>query len=185
MNEEVEIKVVLKNPEEVEKKLFEIATFIKSREQKDVYFTPKHEDFFDLKPPVEYLRVRIEDGKAGLHYKYLYLDENKDMLKNDEYEVEINDADMMLEILKKLDMTEKVSVTKHRKSFEYKDFEISIDFIEELGYFIEVEAKKVLGSIEEIRDRCYLILDELGVVWEKIPAEARGYPLMVLNKNKS
>lgn len=183
MKEEIEIKVILKNPDEVERKLFSIAKLVKNEEQKDIYFTPKHENFFDVKPPIEYLRVRIEDGKTELHYKYLHLDENKDMLKNDEYEVSVGDANTMLEILRKLDMIEKVSVTKHRKSFEHGDFEISIDFIEEMGYFIEIESRKIIGSIEETRDKCYTVLEELGVVWEKISAEERGYPLMVLGKN--
>ncbi len=46
MNEEVEIQVVLKNPEEVELKLREVARFVKEKIQKDEYFTPIHENFF-------------------------------------------------------------------------------------------------------------------------------------------
>lgn len=184
MNEEVEIKVILKNPGEVEKKLKELARFIKAKDQLDEYFTPKHEDFFSLNPPVEYLRVRHEDGKDELNYNYLHLNEKGILMKTDEYEVGVTDPKMMSVILEKLDMIHKISVTKHRKTYELGDFEICIDFIEEIGYFVEVEAKKIIKSIEKTRDRCYEILEEIGADWEDIPLSLRGYPIMVLAKKE-
>ena len=60
MNEEVEIKVILKNHEEVENKLNELAKLVKEKTQEDKYFYPKHENFFALKRPLKYLRVRSQ-----------------------------------------------------------------------------------------------------------------------------
>ncbi|NCN99160.1 class IV adenylate cyclase [Candidatus Pacearchaeota archaeon CG10_big_fil_rev_8_21_14_0_10_35_219] len=184
MNEEVEIKVELKNPEEVDKKLREIAKFVKAKDQKDDYYTPAHKDFFDKKVPDEYLRVRYEDGRSELCYHYLHLaaDEAVTLYKTDEYEVKIEDAEMMKTILEKLDMVHKVTVNKHRKTFDYKEFEVVLDYIEELGNYIEVELKKVEGSFEDMLQKCYGVLDEVGAEWEKIPAELRGYPIMILAK---
>ncbi|NCO11232.1 class IV adenylate cyclase [Candidatus Pacearchaeota archaeon CG_4_9_14_0_2_um_filter_39_13] len=181
MNEEVEIKVALKNPEEVEARLKEIAKFVKEKEQKDEYFTPKHEDFFALNPPVEYLRVRHEDGKDELHYNFLHFDDKKELLKTDEYEVPVGNPEMMSLILSKLDMINKVTVTKHRKTYDYKGFEVCLDFIKELGHYIEVEAKK-FDNVGKAKEECYAILDELGADWDEIPLELRGYPIMVLAK---
>jgi len=156
MNEEVEIKVVVKNPEEVEKKLHEMAEFKKERTQVDEYFTPKHEDFFALKRPLKYLRIRNEGDRHTFEYQFLHF-EGSELIKTDEYETEIKDPEMMRQILEHLDMTHKVTVTKNRKYFHYKDFEVQIDFIKELGYFIEVEALKLLGDYKETKKKCYEI----------------------------
>ena len=186
MNEEIEIQVILKNPKEVEEKLRKIAKFIKEKKQKDEYFVPKHEDFFALERPIKYLRVRHEEGKNTFEYHFLHFNEsekddnNKELLKTDEYETNIKDPNMMSIILKKLDMINSVTVTKHRKTFDYKDFEVLIDHIEELGYFMEVEAKKLLGSVEETKKKCYEVLEEIGAEWEK--PKIGGYPRMILAK---
>jgi len=179
MNEEIEIQVILKNPEQVEVKLKEIAKFIKEKTQKDEYFVPKHEDFFAPEMPIRYLRVRHEDGNDSVSYHFLHFEEdNEELDKTDEYTTKVEDPKMMSIILKKLDMTNSVTVTKHRKYFDYKDFEILIDHIEELGYFMEVEAKKPLGSLKETKKECYKILEEIEAKWET--PKIRGYPRMIL-----
>jgi len=182
MNEEVEIQVILKNPEEVEAKLNKIAEFVKEKKQKDEYFVPKHEDFFSLKRPIKYLRVRHEENNNRVGYMFLHFEaDTENLLKTDEYETKIENPDMMSIILKKLDMIHRVTVKKQRRCFDYKDFEILIDNIEELGYFIEIEAKKLLGSIEETKKKCYEILEEIGADWEK--PKKGGYPRLVLEKS--
>ena len=201
MNQEIEIQVVLKNPEQVEEKLKPF--FVKEKKQKDEYFVPKHEDFFALERPIKYLRVRHEEGNDQLCYHFLHFDKDitdpEALLTTDEYETKVEDPKMMSTILKKLDMTNTVTVTKHRKiydfsgfenskfskhrkTFDYKNFEIVIDHIEELGYFMEIEAKKLLGSVEETKKKCYEILEEIGAEWAK--PSIGGYPRMILKKNE-
>jgi adenylate cyclase class 2 len=182
MNEEVEIKVSLKNPKEVEAKLNSLAKFIKEKKQVDEYFVPKHKDFFKERLVTEYLRVRHEDGKDNLGYLFCHFDKDERLVKTDEYEVIVKDPDMASIILKKLDMVLKVTVTKQRKYFEYKDFEVLLDYIKELGFFLEVEAKKISGSLEETKKRCYEILKDFNADWEENPH--MGYPLMILAKRK-
>ncbi|MBW2992897.1 class IV adenylate cyclase [Candidatus Woesearchaeota archaeon] len=179
MNEEVEIQVILKNPEEVEEKLKKIAKFVKEREQRDEYFTPQHEDFFSADPPLKYIRVREEDESANIEYQFLHFDKDGRLLKTDEYETKVGNPKVMIEILKKLDFVHKVTVTKNRKTYEYKEFEVMIDYIEELGYFIEVEAK-TNGDIKETKKRCYEVLEEIGAKWEE--GANMGYPRMIYNK---
>ncbi|MFH1064839.1 MAG: class IV adenylate cyclase [Candidatus Woesearchaeota archaeon] len=180
VNEEIEIKVALKNPEEVLNKLSHSAKFVKDKRQKDEYFVPKHNDFFAVKNTVEYLRIRSQDGKAEIGYHFCHLAPDGSLLKTDEYETKVDDPQMMSTILKKLDMILKVTVTKDRKYFDYKDFEVLVDNVENLGYFLEVEAKNVVGDIGAVKKSCYVVLDELGVKWEKLPD--MGYPDLLLEK---
>ena len=47
----------------------------------------------------------------------------------------------------------------------------------------EVEAKKLLGTHKETKDKCYQVLKELGAKWEETPES--GYPEMLLKKNEN
>ncbi len=182
MNEEIEIQVIVKNPEEAERKLRDSARFISAKDQKDEYFVPQHKDFFEKDPPQEYLRVRYQDGKNEIGYHYLHFGEDNEKSKTDEYETEIKDPEMMSIILKKLDMKHVLTVTKHRKTFDYKDFEIVIDIIEELGTFMEIEAKKMFGTPADTIKKCKEVLDELDIEWE-LP-KTKGYPVMIWKSKK-
>jgi len=180
MNEEVEIKVILKNSDDVISFLNEKAKFVKEKNQKDEYFVPIHKDFFSVNPTKEYLRVRYEEEKNHFGYHFCHFEDDGSLLKTDEYETKVENPEIISEILKKLDMIHKVTITKHRKFYDYKNFEILIDYIEELGYFLEIEAKKIDGSIKNTKEQCYKILEELGAEWEKAPN--MGYPDMLLEK---
>jgi adenylate cyclase, class 2 len=182
MNEEIEIQVILKNPKEIEEKLKPF--FVKEKKQKDEYFIPKHKNFFEEIPITEYLRVRYEEGNNNVEYQFLHFKENdpEDLIKTDEYSTKIEDPKMMSIILKKLGMTNNITVKKHRKYFNYKDFDILIDHIEGLGHFIEIEAKKIIETPEETRKLCYRILEEIKAKWEQ--PKIGGYPRMLLAKNK-
>ncbi len=179
MNEEIEIKVALKNPAQVEETLNKIAKFINSKEQVDQYFTPKNHDFFKQKPVTEFLRIRTDKDNSSLDYHFCHFDNNNDLLKSDEYETEINNPEVFASTLKNLGFIKKVTVTKLRKTFIYKDFEIVLDFIKELGPFLEVEAKKSFGTAEQTRAECLKILKEINAEWDK-PIN-KGYPELVLN----
>lgn len=181
MKEEVEIKVILKNPKQIENFLQKNAKLIKEKNQKDQYFIPKHEDFFAENPTLKYLRVRHEQGKHQIAYHFCHFSNDKTIfLKTDEYETNVENPEMATLIFEKLDMKNKVTVTKHRKSYSYKDFIIELDHVEELGYFLEIEAKNLLNSVKETKERCFDILKELNADWEKTPN--MGYPDMILMK---
>ncbi|MCX6707687.1 MAG: class IV adenylate cyclase [Candidatus Woesearchaeota archaeon] len=182
MNEEIEIKVSVKNLGKAEEKLRKIARFVKAKDQKDEYFMPPNKDYFAEKPTKEYFRVRNEKGKGHINYSFCHYGKDGKLLKTDEYETDINDPETMSVILGKIGMIKKVIVEKHRKMFEYKDFEICLDEIKGLGFFVEVEAKKMMGSPEETKRKCYEILEEIGADWKDAPN--MGYPDMVIRKEK-
>ena len=188
MNEEVEIKVRIKDADRVciknvikaKKKLSEIAKFIETRIQKDEYFVPRDKDYFKETLVVEYLRIRSEKNKNSFDYHFCHKDKNKRLLKSDEYETEIKNPEMLSKILKKVGMISKVVIKKERNAYAYGDFEIVIDNIDGLGYFIEVEAKKIIGDIEKTRKKCYGILKMLDIEYEDV--SDFGYPQLVMRK---
>src|SRR3989344_7862259 len=143
MNEEVEIKAHLKNPGVVEAFLNKEAELIKNKKQVDVYYTPNKKDFFAIHPVTKYLRIRTEGKRTTLEYLFCHFEKEGSLLKTDEYEVSIDNPKNMDIILRQLGFVEKVTVVKQRASFAFNSFEISLDFIEDLGHFIEVEAKNI------------------------------------------
>lgn len=183
MNVEVEIRVILVDPKLAEEKILEKGKFIKTRKQVDKYFSPKDENYYVQVPAIKYLRVREEDGKNHLNYSFCHLADDETLLSTDEYEVEINNPEVAAQILEKIGMVLQITVTKERKYFEVEDFEITIDHIEELGYFMEIEAKKDFGGVDEARKTCFSLLEKLGIDYKKAPD--MGYPSMVQEKQKN
>lgn len=180
MNEEVEIKVKIIDPEKVEEVLKNKTEFIKEKEQRDEYFVPINKDYFNENPTKEYLRIRHDEQnrKYVLAYHYCHFGEDGRLLKTDEYETEISDPDIMRKILEMIGMKHKVTVKKYRRYYRYKDFEILLDKVEGLGWFMEVEATNSSEPPEKVKEKCYKVLEELGVKWEEAPNT--GYPDMML-----
>ncbi|MDP2946613.1 MAG: CYTH domain-containing protein, partial [Nanoarchaeota archaeon] len=79
-----------------------------------------------------------------------------------------------------LNFKELISVEKNRNVWNYKDTEIAIDEVKELGSFIEIEAKGNFTNIEEVKKHLYEILKEIGA--EVGEQDFEGYPYLLLKK---
>ena len=180
-NVEVEIQVIIKNPEKIEARLKEVGKFIKSRKQIDKYFVTPQRDFFAAKDiPNEYLRVRYEEDKNHLNYSFLHFGDDGWLESTDEYETLIDKPEVIEEIFNKIGLIPKVTVEKIRKYFDCGDFEVNLDNIKDLGNFMEVEAKKDFGGVDKTRKACSDFLNNLNVEY-KIQKEM-GYPRMLYKK---
>ena len=179
MNCEIEIKYVIKNPEEVREKLEKTAKFVKEKKQKDEYFSPAGRDFFKKIPAKEYLRIRHNKESGSLAYFYPDLKENGDVIQNNEFESKVDDPGMVSEILKRVGTELSVTVDKTRWSYDFEDFEICLDHVEGLGWFIEVEAKKIIDDVESTRKECYEVLKKIKVEGKDVTSLG-GYPDMIL-----
>jgi len=179
-NVEVEIQVIIKNPERVETRLNKVGKFIKSRKQVDKYFVPPQRDFFVKDMPDEYLRVRYEEDRNHLNYSFLHFGEDGWLRSTDEYETLVDTPEIVEEIFKKIGLILKVTVEKTRKYFDCGDFEVTLDQIEDLGDFMEVEAKKDFGGVDKTRQACSDFLNSLDVEYET--KKDMGYPRMLYKK---
>jgi predicted adenylyl cyclase CyaB len=179
-NVEIEIQAQIKSPADVEKKLKKVGKFIKTRQQKDIYFVTPQRNFFAEKMPFEYLRVRYEKDKSHFNYSFLHFKKNGWLNSTDEYETLVEKPEIVEAILKKVGLIQKVIVEKTRKYFICGDFEVTIDIIKGLENFMEVEAKKNFGSVAKTRKACENFLNNLGVDYEV--RKEMGYPRMLYQK---
>ncbi len=187
MNVEIEIKVKMDNFEEIRTKVAAIGNLIKSIKQVDDYFVPCQRDFFAHKPrPVEWLRIRTNPDKAIFEYdKSINKKENGGQECAEEYETEILNPEEFIKILNFLDFKKVITVNKQREYWNCEDFEIALDRVAGLGDFIEVEAKGNFGNNFKAKEACLKFLEDLGIKdAEKIQIN-KGYPVLLLEKNRN
>ena len=96
-----------------------------------------------------------------------------------EKEVKISDPAVMREIIELLGYTQVVKVNKKRRKCKYRNYEICLDDVGDLGFFIEIE----IFSDEEadlVRKELLDFLQSLGVDVSK--RVVQGYDTMLLHK---
>ena len=188
MNVEVEIKIKTEKFifDRIKKKLPEFGKIIKSIKQIDEYYVPYHRDFFAKKPcPDEWLRIRINPDGSVFEYDKSFDAEDGQQDYADEYETEVSNPDELRKILEFLDFKKVVTVNKQREYWDCENFEISLDIVKNLGYFIEVEAKGNFENTKKAREMCANFLIKLGIKDYQKKQIKTGYPVLLLKlKNK-
>ena len=179
---ETEIKIRLSEEEfnKLKRRLKDDAKYINSTNQLDTYYEPSHRRFLkDNSDNVEeWLRIGIRGNKKILNYKHWY--DNKYC---DEYEVEIDDENNLDKIFKVLNLKQIVKVNKTRETYLYLDkYEIALDYVEDLGYFTEIEVKKYEKKALEEYEDLLRIAKSLDLNLDNI--DKRGYPYHLIYNKK-
>ncbi len=182
-NVEIEIKISLDKDTflRVQEQLKSTAKLVKSEQEIDDYFTPVHRNFLEPQFPYEWLRLRRKGNIVVITYKHFYPENVEKTTHCDEFETKIENADCVLKIFNALDFKKLITVDKARTTYRYNDeFEIALDFVQDLGHFIEIEAIKDFGSIAAARERLFGLAKQLGI--DTSNYDLRGYPFMLLKK---
>jgi len=179
-NIEIEIQVNIENSKPLTDFLGKNAEFISEEQQIDEYFSPPHRDFIEARPVKEWLRLRNSNGKYSINYKNWYFDKKGKSNHCDEYETRLENLNQVRKILGILNFRPLVRVDKLRKIWEYKDYEIAVDSVKNLGDFVEIE---YIGKNENIRPEIITqemidLLKEINC--GKIKRNYVGYPFQLL-----
>jgi len=110
------------------------AELLEEKVEEDTYFSSPIRDF---KETDEALRIRYSCGNAIITYKGPKLD--KISKSREEFEAFVSGD--IEQILQKLGYKKILNVRKKRKVYLYKDYTVSIDDVENLGEYIEIELK--------------------------------------------
>ena len=144
MDREIEIKLEITKDEydKLLSLLLKNGSDHTKKEQNDIYFSPKYRPFFGREINDECLRIRIMKDKNILSYKKIFFGNSDDDIHLEEHESDVYDLEQVIKILNCLDIEKVLTLHKIRDSFMYQDiFEISLDKVTDLGYFIELEIK--------------------------------------------
>jgi len=183
-NIEIEIQVSIENNKPLFDFLAKNAHYKSERRQIDEYFSPAHRNFLELRPLKEWLRLRNSGGNYSINYKNWHFDENGKSSYCDEYETKIEDINKIRKIFNVLNFKQVVLVDKLRKAWVYKDYEVSIDSVKNLGDFVEIE---YIGNNENadakmITGEMINFLKDIGC--GKIKRNYVGYPFQLMFPNE-
>lgn len=175
---EIKIKITENDYKRLISFLDNNAIFKKDNKQLDTYYQPSYRHFLNDREINEWLRIGERGNKKIINYKNWH--DNKYC---DEYEVEIDDTINMDKIFNVLGLKKIAVVDKQRKIYLYLNkYEISLDYVKKLGFFIEIEVKKYDKSpVDEYSDLLKLI-KEFDLNLDNI--DNRGYPYHIIYNSK-
>lgn len=181
-NIETEIKIRLSKDtfEHIELFMKKGAVFLNESIQIDTYYQPTYRKFLKEDDEIidEWLRIGIRGNKKIVNYKKWY-----DNMYCDEYEVEIDDENHLEQIFKVLGLETIAIVNKVRKTYFYlSKYEIALDYVQDLGYFIEIEVKKYDTSTMEEYEELLKLAKKLGLNLDDV--DKRGYPYHLIHSSR-
>ncbi|KAF5422514.1 MAG: adenylate cyclase, class 2 [Candidatus Methanomarinus sp.] len=173
---EVETKLKTDCIEHIEERIKELKMEYKGEKTEiDLYFDHPNIHIFSGGGA---LRVRNADGKYRLTYKGPKKD--NETTSRTEIEIRIESAREMIKILNELGFYEICEVKKLRKTYLLKDLIITLDNVDGLGEFIEVEGKANNDEeFKEKKDEIFKLLKKLGLSTKEI--SQRSYLEMLLD----
>jgi adenylate cyclase class 2 len=183
-NVEVEIKIPLSKKifEKIRRFLKKSAKFIGSSNEIDKYYNSPHRNFLAKKHPIEYLRIRTKNGsKSSCTYKFVHNNRKGQRIRSDEYETGIENSEQLEKIFNVLNFDNFLTIDKERKTYEVKhDFEVDMDKVKGLGYFIEIETLRTFGTSRKTFNRVCTFATKLGLDPAKMDKD--GYVLLMMKK---
>ena len=172
---EVEAKIKVNSVEKIKEILeSKCAEFIGNSIQRDTYYNAPHRDFAETD---EALRIRDNGMKYELTYKGPKI-KGTGAKAREEFNLDVNSADILKAILLKLSFKKSGMVFKRREEYSYKKTTIALDIVETIGEFVEIEV------ITDDKDSALITIEavktDLGITGENI---RESYLEMVLEKN--
>ena len=173
---EVEIKFRVKNKEEINDRFEKLNAKFVELHQCDSIFVKEGIKDFNIPAGENVLRIRKQDG-----VNYITL---KQRLNHLEYETIVEDENVVSNIFLALGYHKLVQVDKFRKETHINGFNITIDEVDKLGCFVEIEKlTEDSEKIEEIKNDILEFAKVLGLCKEDI--ETKKYDTMMLELNQA
>lgn len=157
---EVEVKAKIDSFEEMEKRLENLGAIKSKKEfQEDIYFASPIVDFAQTD---EALRIRTTNNNTFITYKGPKL--NKDAKTRKEVEMSIESAGKAKDIFEEIGFKEVRTVRKNRQYYTYENFEISLDDVEGLNPYMEIEISLEDGNDYDYAQKSiFELFEKLGI----------------------
>ena len=157
---EVEVKAKIDSFEEMEKRLENLGAIKSKKEfQEDIYFASPIVDFAQTD---EALRIRTTNNNIFITYKGPKL--NKDAKTRKEVEMNIESAGKAKDIFEEIGFKEVRTVRKNRQYYTYENFEISLDDVEGLNPYMEIEISLEDGKdYDDAQKSIFELFEKLGI----------------------
>ena len=177
---ELEVKYRISDVEQVKSRLKQVGARLKLVvKEEDYYFNHPCRDF---RLTDEAVRVRVRsNGELELTYKGPRRSSRTKL--REEVNVRILDSlDNVLALLSSLGFRHVYTLRKTREVYEVGDYTVTIDYVEGLGSFVEIEYKGVMGNLSELEEKLLGFARSLGLTGKPI---LKSYLELVLEKELS
>ena len=151
----------------------------------EYYYDPKRNE---LKPDKNNqlnhcLRLRAKNNDYSITYKDDVF-ENDKWLYSNEYETKVENIDIIREIFNKLGLKKFIVIDNKKETYKYKEYEIVIEDVKDLGLFMEVEyCTNEDVDVKEIKKEIQNFIDSLNI---NVSKELNmGKPEMYIKKNNT
>ena len=157
---EVEVKAKIDSFKEMEEKLENIgAVKSKTEFQEDIYFASPIVDFAQTD---EALRIRTTNNNTFITYKGPKLNDKAKTRK--EVEMTIENSEKATDIFTEIGFREVRTVRKNRQYYTYENFEISLDDVEGLNPYMEIEiALNDNEDYSQAQNEIFKLFEKLGI----------------------
>lgn len=164
---EVEVKVAADH-DDVRRRLPDDAAFVGTVEQVDTYFDAPHRDFAETDEALRLRRERDveaadrgdEGWSAAVAYKGPLLEAASKT--REEFETGVDDPEALAAALERLGFSPAAEVRKERERYRIGEFTVSLDSVEGLGEYVEVESEQADDDVAPAREEARSILADLG-----------------------
>ncbi|WP_290811858.1 class IV adenylate cyclase [Halovivax sp.] len=159
---EVEVKVPA-SLDRVRDRLRELeATPVDRVEQLDTYYDAPHRTFAETD---EALRIREERGADGRRTELTYKGPLVEAASKSREEVEtgVDDGEAADLLFRRLGFDPAASVRKERERYRLDGYTVTLDAVEGVGEFVEVEREATSETLEPTREGAFAVLERLGL----------------------
>jgi len=184
---EIELKARVDGREAIAERILSLGgRFVREVSQEDVYF--KH-PCYDFRERDEALRLRREGSACTLTFKGSRFGSGAKM--REEVEVGVNDCEAAATILKRAGFEKAFVIRKERLVYSLEGAEISLDSVEGLGEFVEIELILTAEATEKVRkgasgglrERLHGLAEKLRVPVDRLTTES--YLELLASKSSS
>lgn len=173
---EIEFKFRVKDKKKIDNTFKKLNCKFSELHQCDHIYVKNGINDFNIPSGENVLRIREQNG-----VNYITL---KQRLNHLEYETIVEDSNVINNIFITLGYHKLVEVDKYRKETNIKGFNITVDEVDRLGSFVEIEKlTENEEEIENIKDEILKFASELGFYENDI--EKEKYDAMILDLNNS
>ena len=178
MRKEIEVKARVNNLEDLIKNIeaLGISLSLPIIQNDETFVAENYGDYGEFHSGKNVLRIRETNGK----FLFTLKQPQTNQLDCIERESEVADPVQFREALLLMGYKTGVEIHKVRRKAKYKEYEICIDDVKELGAYVEVEKITNDESAETVQNELFEFLKSLGVRIED--REMQGYDTLIYNK---
>ncbi len=160
---EIEIKATFDDKEKVKGALERLGAHAeKEKHQVDEYYNHPSRD---TRKTNEYIRLRYKPGdNKGVFAYHINIADGV----NKEFETGVDDHPTFKQILQRLHFQLLGVVDKRRETYKLGEFIVTIDLVEGIGNFVEIETEGEEDEIEEKKAACLDLLEKIGLSKENL-----------------